>query len=71
MAECFGSALKQQQNSSMSRVLENLVNPALKEQLLERLPRIRDDPALMCIVDNLDTGVHAAIMRFRFFLLDI
>ncbi|KAK9749354.1 hypothetical protein RND81_02G120000 [Saponaria officinalis] len=68
MAEPFGSALKQQ-NSSMSRVLDNLVDPPLKEQLLERLSRIRDDPTLKCIVDDLETEVHTAIMRL-FLVMD-
>ncbi|KAK9749356.1 hypothetical protein RND81_02G120200 [Saponaria officinalis] len=58
MAEPFGRALKQQENSSMSSVLDNLVDPPLMEQLLERLSRIRDDPTLKRIVDDLETKVH-------------
>ncbi|KAL8152432.1 hypothetical protein V2J09_010192 [Rumex salicifolius] len=62
MAERLGNALMQ--DPAMSGMLENLVNPAQKEQLEERMSRIKEDPSLKPILDEIETGGPAAMMRY-------
>lgn len=47
----------------MSQVLESLGNPAQKDQLEERMSRVKEDPALKPIFDEIETGGPAAMMR--------
>lgn len=51
------------QDPAMSGMLENLVNPAQKEELEERMARIKEDPSLKPILDEIETGGPAAMMR--------
>lgn len=47
----------------MSTVLESFSNPANKDQLEERMARIKEDPSLKPILDEIETGGPAAMMR--------
>ena len=49
----------------MSAMLESLANPTNKEQLEERMARIKEDPSLKHILDEIETGGPAAMTRFR------
>lgn len=49
----------------MSGMLENLSNPAQKDLLEERMSRIKEDPSLKPILDEIETGGPAAMMRFK------
>ncbi|XP_034681499.1 ankyrin repeat domain-containing protein 2B-like isoform X1 [Vitis riparia] len=62
MAERLGNALMQ--DPSMSSMLENLANPTHKDQLEERMARIKEDPSLKPILDEIETGGPAAMMRY-------
>lgn len=62
MAERLGSALMQ--DPSMSNMLESLSNPAQKDQLEERMARMKDDPSLKPILDEIETGGPAAMMKY-------
>lgn len=62
MAERLGNALMQ--DPSMSSMLENLANPAQKEQLEERAARLKEDPSLKPILDEIESGGPAAMMRY-------
>ncbi|KAK9286880.1 hypothetical protein L1049_015286 [Liquidambar formosana] len=62
MAERLGNALMQ--DPSMSSMLENMTNPAHKDQLEERMARIKEDPSLKPILDEIETGGPAAMMRY-------
>lgn len=53
----------------MSTMLESLQNPANKDQLEERMARIKDDPSLKPILDEIETGGPAAMMRLCAVLL--
>uniref|UniRef100_A0A7C8Z9H5 STI1/HOP DP domain-containing protein n=1 Tax=Opuntia streptacantha TaxID=393608 RepID=A0A7C8Z9H5_OPUST len=62
MAERLGSALMQ--DPSMSSMLENLVNPVQRSQLEERMARIKEDPSLKPILEEIEKGGPAAMMRY-------
>ncbi|CAA6664195.1 unnamed protein product [Spirodela intermedia] len=62
MAERLGNALMQ--DPSMSRMLENLTNPSSAEQLKERMARIKEDPSLKPILDEIETGGPSAMMKY-------
>ncbi|GMH24401.1 hypothetical protein Nepgr_026244 [Nepenthes gracilis] len=62
MAERLGNALMQ--DPSMSSMLENLVNPAHKEQIEKRMAQIKEDPTLKPILEEIETGGPAAMMRY-------
>lgn len=47
----------------MSQVLENLGNPAHKDQLEERVSHVKENPSLKPIFDEIDTGGPGAMMR--------
>lgn len=53
------------QDPSMSGMLENLSNPSQRDQLEERMSRIREDPSLKPILDEIENGGPAAMMRSR------
>ncbi|KAJ7969013.1 Ankyrin repeat domain-containing protein [Quillaja saponaria] len=54
MAECLGNALMQ--DPSMSSMLESFTNPSNKDQLEERMARIKEDPSLKHILEEIETG---------------
>ncbi|KAJ8441763.1 hypothetical protein Cgig2_009009 [Carnegiea gigantea] len=62
LAERLGSALMQ--DPSMSSMLENLVNPVQRDQLEERMARIKEDPSLKPILEEIEKGGPAAMMRY-------
>ncbi|KAK6916855.1 hypothetical protein RJ641_019716 [Dillenia turbinata] len=63
MAEQLGNALMQ--DPSMLSMLENLTNPSSqRDQLEERMARIKDDPSWKPILDEIETGRPAAMMRY-------
>lgn len=47
----------------MSSMLENLTSPAHKEQLEERMTRIKDDPSLKPILDEIERGGPSAMVK--------
>ncbi|KAK4794691.1 hypothetical protein SAY86_012685 [Trapa natans] len=49
---------------SMSGILQNFTNPLNKEVLEERMARIKEDPALKDILEEIETGGPAAMMRY-------
>ncbi|XLR64842.1 hypothetical protein S83_015514 [Arachis hypogaea] len=63
MAERLGNALLQ--DPYMSSMLESLTSPSNKDQLEERMARIKEDPSLKHILDEIETGGLTAMMRFR------
>ncbi|KAH7518214.1 hypothetical protein FEM48_Zijuj09G0147800 [Ziziphus jujuba var. spinosa] len=62
MAERLGNALMQ--DPSMSTMLESFANPANKDQLEERMARIKEDPSLRPILEEIESGGPAAMMRY-------
>ena len=50
----------------MSGMLENLVNPASRDVLEERMAQIKEDPSLKPILEEIETGGPAAMMRLDF-----
>uniref|UniRef100_A0A7N0VHR1 STI1/HOP DP domain-containing protein n=1 Tax=Kalanchoe fedtschenkoi TaxID=63787 RepID=A0A7N0VHR1_KALFE len=62
MAERLCSVLLQ--DPSMSPILESLSDPAQKDQLEERMARMKEDPSLKPILEEIETGGPAAMMRY-------
>ncbi|KAF1894032.1 hypothetical protein Lal_00003948 [Lupinus albus] len=62
MAERLGNALVQ--DPSMSAMLESFTNPSNKEQIEERMARIKEDPSLKHILEEIETGGPSAMMRY-------
>ncbi|XP_074565106.1 uncharacterized protein LOC141821636 [Curcuma longa] len=62
MAEQLGNAIMQ--DPGMSSMLENLTNPAQKEQIEERMARMKDDPSLKGILEEIETGGPSAMMKY-------
>ncbi|KAI6700921.1 hypothetical protein NL676_015245 [Syzygium grande] len=62
MAERLGTVLMQ--DPAMSSMLENFSNPAQKEQIEERMARIKDDPSLKHILEEIEKGGPPAMMRY-------
>eukprot|EP00249_Psilotum_nudum_P021626 c28179_g3_i2 orf=354-1400(+) len=62
MAERLGSALMQ--DPAMSSMLQNLTNPVHKEQLEARVAQMRDDPTLKPILEEIETGGPATMMKY-------
>ncbi|CAL4928436.1 unnamed protein product [Urochloa decumbens] len=62
MAERLGSALMQ--DPAMASMLGGLTNPAHKEQLEARIARMKEDPALKPILEEIETGGPAAMMKY-------
>ncbi|KAI7749980.1 hypothetical protein M8C21_024027 [Ambrosia artemisiifolia] len=53
-----------QQDPSMSQMLESLSNPAQKDQLEERMARIKEDPSLKPILEEIESGGPTAMMKY-------
>jgi hypothetical protein len=47
----------------MSQMLESFSNPSQKDQIEERMTRIREDPSLKPILEEIESGGPAAMMR--------
>lgn len=47
----------------MSQMLESFTNPSQKDQIEERMARIREDPSLKHILEEIENGGPAAMMR--------
>ncbi|KAL8553662.1 hypothetical protein ACS0TY_002097 [Phlomoides rotata] len=62
MAERLGNALMQ--DPAMSGMLESFTNPTNKSQLEDRMSRIKEDPSLKPILDEIESGGPAAMMRY-------
>ncbi|CAM6020114.1 unnamed protein product [Sphagnum balticum] len=62
MAERLGNALMQ--DPAMSGMLSSLTNPAQKEQLEQRMAQVREDPTLKPILDEIENGGPAAMMKY-------
>ena len=53
----------------MSSMLESLTNPQQKDQIEERMARIKEDPSLKPILEEIETGGPAAMMRWMIEIL--
>lgn len=53
----------QMQDPAMSGMLSNLTNPAHKEQLEQRMAQVREDPTLKPVLEEIETGGPAAMMK--------
>ncbi|KAL6501263.1 hypothetical protein OROHE_024910 [Orobanche hederae] len=62
MAERLGGAFMQ--NPAMSGMLDSLTNPANTDQLEERMSRVKEDPSLKPILEEIENGGPAAMMRY-------
>jgi hypothetical protein len=60
LPEVFSSV---RQDPAMSSMLENMTNPAHKEQLEERMARIKDDPSLKPILEEIESGGPSAMVK--------
>lgn len=47
----------------MSTMLESLSNPSQNDQLEERMARIKEDPSLKPILEEIESGGPAAMMK--------
>lgn len=47
----------------MSHMLDSLSNPTQKDQLEERMAKIKEDPSLKPILEEIETGGPAAMMK--------
>lgn len=52
----------------MAGMLENLTNPAKKEQLETRMAEVRSDPTLKPILEEIEKGGPSAMMKYGFIL---
>ena len=48
----------------MSGMLESFANPVGAEQLKERMARIKEDPSLKPILDEIEAGGPSAMMKY-------
>eukprot|EP00897_Mesotaenium_endlicherianum_P001498 jgi/Mesen1/1376/ME000013S00858 len=62
IAERLGSALMQ--DPSMSSMMQSLQQPDYKEQMQQKMAAVREDPELKPILDELETGGPAAMMKY-------
>ncbi|XP_038712403.1 ankyrin repeat domain-containing protein 2A-like isoform X2 [Tripterygium wilfordii] len=62
MAERLGNELMQ--DPSMSQMLNNLTNPTCKDQMGDRMARIKEDATLKPILEHIETGGPDAMMRY-------
>ncbi|XP_068669011.1 ankyrin repeat domain-containing protein 2A-like [Aristolochia californica] len=62
MAERLGNALIQ--DPAMSGILESFSNPLQREQMEERMTKVKEDPSLKPILDEIEQGGPAAMMRY-------
>nr|KJB47137.1 hypothetical protein B456_008G012100 [Gossypium raimondii] len=53
-----------QQDPATSSMLESLSNPQQKDQIEERMTRIKEDPSLKHILEEIETGGPTAMMRY-------
>ena len=51
------------QDPSMSNVMQNLSNPAQKEQLEAQIAKVQEDPELKAVLDEIKSGGPAAMMK--------
>lgn len=63
-SEPYAPPSPQQKDPSMSRMLDSLTNPSSAEQLKERMARIKEDPSLKPILDEIETGGPSAMMKY-------
>ncbi|PPS10428.1 hypothetical protein GOBAR_AA10224 [Gossypium barbadense] len=49
---------------AMSTMLDSLANPQQKDQIEERMARIKEDPSLKPILEEIESGGPAAMMRY-------
>lgn len=57
------------QDPAMSGMISNLTNPAHKEQLEQRMAQVREDPALKPVLEEIEGGGPAAMMKWMTLLL--
>ncbi|KAL9994369.1 hypothetical protein Hdeb2414_s0920g00961081 [Helianthus debilis subsp. tardiflorus] len=62
MAKSLGTFIMQ--DPSVSQMLENLSNPAKKEQLEVRMARIKENPSLKPILEEIESGGPTAMTRY-------
>jgi hypothetical protein len=51
------------QDPAMSGMLSNLTNPDHKDQLEQRMAAVREDPTLKPVLEEIETGGPAAMMK--------
>ncbi|KAI5062364.1 hypothetical protein GOP47_0023295 [Adiantum capillus-veneris] len=62
MAKKLGNAMMQ--DPSVSSMMQGMSNPAQKEQLEARLTQVREDPELKGVLEEIQTGGPAAMMKY-------